>query len=143
MSEPICYFCSAVPNGYRLIYNGAVYVFNMVGQFLRTEALNPINRIGAVQVNVLSLVRSTDKTFEVGVSVNNQFRVYEIQDYPLEDYLFYVQGLGGMVAILTRPLRAGALTISQNIFVYPNENNILGILNRINNSKGINWRVVK
>lgn len=143
MSEPICYFCSVIPNGYRIIHKGTVYVFNMIGQFLRTEGLTPINRVGAVQVNVLSLIRSTDSTFEVGVSINNQFRVYEIKDYPLEDYLFFIQSLGGMVAILTRPLKAGALTVNQNIFVYPQGYNVFDILNKIHYSKGINWRLVK
>lgn len=143
MAEPICYFCNAVPQGYRLIYGGVVYVFNMLGKFVQTEPLQPFNMQGAVQANVLSLLKSTSSSFEIGISINNQFRVFEISDYAFECYIDDIYRFGGMVAVLTRPLRIGTTARTQNLFVYPNGYDIVSFLTSLNGSKGLNWRLVK
>lgn len=136
------YYQRCVPNGYKLIYNGAVYIFNSLGKFERTDILLPMHYNGAAQVNVLSVL-STINSLEIGVSVGKLFYSFTITGCEPEVLLMSIFNYGNLIVSLTRTGVHENINYSQSLFIYQCDVDIVAIVKHLRDALKFKLEVVK
>ena len=100
-----------------IIDNGKSYIFGLNGQCYKEDAGNlSTYMIGALALPVISLLSSLDN-FEVGVQVNDTFKVYK-SDLDIMTSMMLLNKKGNFLKMLRRSGTCSGKTFNQMFFVY-------------------------
>lgn len=129
------YYKPLQTNGHALIYNGTVYLFDIIGRFTGVSSLLPMYSQGAMGVNVISIL-SSRTTLEIGLSIRNTFRSFTVIGCTSDVLQMAIFRDRKYIVSLSRSGKEGDIRYTQSLFIYRSDIDLSSVIKDIKSIVG-------
>ena len=126
-------FNHTIGQGYRLIVDGRVYVFNIANRFVKEDDMTFEHLTNISDVNVISVLATSDST-DVGLSVAHVFKHFKVAGCSSLELSRMLMLRKGFITTLVRDGECKGIRYVQTLYVYQANVNIVQILNSVASS---------